>query len=858
MTSLHQRLSLNGDDWLFKGFLEEEWFQREAHDPNTKDPRWWRAGTVPGSVHHDLWRHGEVPNPHFERNTLLMEWVPQRVWVYRKRFTVEEHHAGRRVQLRFEGVDYEAHFFLNGVHLGDHRSMFTPALFDVSDVLHYGAENVLAVIIEPAPREQPQLGRTSLVHTYKTRMNYWWDFCPRLIHLGIWDDVVLDVTGPARIEDVWVRPILSDDFQQAILRVEIQLSSTQATTATIEITIRYGDEVVVRHQAEQQLQVGETGVEVELEVQSPHLWWPNGYGDQPLYQAQVRVLLGDDESDRREVTFGIRRVEWVRNETPDESALAYTAVVNGRKLYIKGWNWVPMDAMYGVERSAKLERLLTLAQRAHVNLLRLNGVGLIEKEAFYTLCDRLGIMVWQEFILSSSAVDRKPSEDMEYIAMIVREAEAIVPRKRNHPSLVIWGGGNELEGLDFLPLDDSEPAIAAQRAVVERLDPDRYWLPTSASGPMPFLGINTIRNRPMSLHDVHGPWHFQGLTQQYTLYNESTSLLHSEFGVEGLTNLRTLLTLFSPENLWPATRDNPVWYHLGAGWWLSETLWREFWGEMTTLEMMVQATQFMQAEGVRYAIEANRRRKYQNSGSLPWQFDEPYPMAACTSAVDYYAQPKPLYHAVARAYAPLVVSATFPTQAWEGRTTFEATIYTLNSHEQSFASVMVNARLVGASGREYKAQKERVAIRPNVGTELMQVRWPLAGMEEDVFFLDLSLTDAEGRPLAQNRYVFSRTDTLAPMLSVPTTALDVQLETEGDTWHLTITNVGRQTALWVWLEDGCDLMADGYVYFSDNYFCLFSNESLTITAEWSNVLDDERRIQLSGWNTDAMEIAQDG
>jgi beta-mannosidase len=858
VTSLHQRLSLNGDDWLFKGFLEEEWFQREAHDPNTKDPRWWRAGTVPGSVHHDLWRHGEIPNPHYERNTLLMEWVPQRAWVYRKRFTVDESHAGKRLQLRFEGVDYEAHFFLNGTHLGDHRSMFTPALFDVSDVLHYGAENVLAVIIEPAPREQPQLGRTSLVRTSKTRMNYWWDFCPRLVHLGIWDHVVLDVTGSVRVEDVWVRPTLSDDFQQATLRVEIQLSSSEATTATIETKIRYGDEVVVRHKSEEQLEAGQTALAVELEVPAPRLWWPNGYGEQPLYQAEVRVLLGECESDRREVTFGIRRVEWVQNETPDKSALAYTAVVNGHKLYIKGWNWVPMDAMYGVERPAKLERLLTLAQRAHVNLLRLNGVGLIEKEAFYNLCDRLGIMVWQEFILSSSAVDRKPPEDEEYIEMIVREAEAIVPRKRNHPSLVIWGGGNELEGLDFLPLDDSEPAIAAQRAIVERLDPDRHWLPTSASGPMPFLGINTIRNRPTSLHDVHGPWHFQGLTQQHTLYNESTSLLHSEFGVEGLTNLRALRALFSPENLWPATRDNPVWYHLGAGWWLSETLWREFWGEMTTLETMVQATQFLQAEGVRYAIEANRRRKYQNSGSLPWQFDEPYPMAACTSAVDYYAQPKPLYHAVARAYAPLVVSATYSTQAWERRTDFEATIYALNSHEQSFARVMVNARLIGVSGRVYEAQQEEVSIQSNRAAELMQVRWSLADLREDVFFLDLSLFDGENRPLAQNRYVFSRTDTLSPLRSVPTTSLAIHREGEGGSWYLTITNAGEQAALWVWLEDGRDLLSDGYVYFSDNYFCLFPNESRTIAAEWSNVLEGERRIQLSGWNTAAMEITQDG
>jgi beta-mannosidase len=266
----------------------------------------------------------------------------------------------------------------------------------------------------------------------------------------------------------------------------------------------------------------------------------------------------------------------------------------------------------------------------------------------------------------------------------------------------------------------------------------------------------------------------------------------------------------------------------------------------------------LQAEGVRYAIEANRRRKYQNSGSPPWQFDEPYPMAACTSAVDYYAQPKPLYHAVARAYAPLVVSATFPTQAWAGRSDFEASIYALNSHEESFSDLTVKAQLVGPGGRVCQTEQEPVSIEANRATDLMQVQWPLADLQEDVFFLDLSLSNGENRPLARNRYVFSRTDTLAPLLVVPATTLNVQNTIEGDTWHLTITNTGEQAALWIWLEDSRDLLADGYVYFSDNYFCVLPNESQTVTAQWANVPDSERRIQLSGCNTAAMEITTHG
>ncbi|RPI98119.1 MAG: hypothetical protein EHM39_08535, partial [Chloroflexi bacterium] len=221
--ALHARLSLNGSDWQRKSFLGLDWLLRSVHMPDTRDVRGWGPGSVPGSVLHDLWANGEIPDPYADRNSLSCEWVSQRAWVYRKMFAVPDEWRGRRVHLCFEGVDYEAQFFLNGAALGAHRSMYTPAVFDVAEHLHYGADNLLAVVIEPAPIEQPQVGRTSLVRTHKSRMTYWWDFCPRLVHQGIWDGVYLDATGPARIGDVWVRSALDDDFSRATITVDVTL-----------------------------------------------------------------------------------------------------------------------------------------------------------------------------------------------------------------------------------------------------------------------------------------------------------------------------------------------------------------------------------------------------------------------------------------------------------------------------------------------------------------------------------------------------------------------------------------------------------------------------------------------------------
>jgi beta-mannosidase len=855
---MNRRLSLNGDGWQFKEFYGEDWRWRNSHMPDSRDLRGWRPGSVPGCPHHDLWQLGEIPDPYVERNSLLCEWISQRTWLYKKTFSLDESISGQHVWLHFEGVDYQAEFFLNGEGLGTHTGMFTPAGFDVSDKLRYGDENLLAVVIEAAPHEEPQVGRTSRVRTGKTRMNYWWDFCPRMIHLGIWDDVYLEVTGPVRIADVFVRPQLSADLDRADVSVSTKLESSVHGTADLEVIFRYEGMVVARQRTRHELEPGQTLLETCRELPTPHLWWPNGHGKQELYEAEVRVvrpsademnLEEDDISAIRMLHFGIRQISLAQNESADPAALPYTFTVNARKIYAKGWNWVPMDVMYSVPHPARLERLLTLAQRAHVNLLRVWGGGLIEKESFYEVCDRLGIMVWQEFIQSSSGIDNIPSTSADYVEAIAEAAEQIVPRKRNHPALAAWCGGNELSGGAEQPLDDSHPVLAALKSVVKRLDPDRLWLPTSPSGRAFGNSLETIATDPSALHDVHGPWEYQGVTGQCDLYNRGASLLHSEFGVEGVTNLRTLNATMHQDHQWPVTLDNPYWFHRGA-WWVKRPMWDRTFGELNSVAELVRATQFMQADGLRYALESDRRRKYHNSGTLPWQFNEPYPMAACTSAVDYYAQPKPVYYAVARAYAPLLVSARFPTQAWKGLEQFDAEAWVCNSCEQSYSNVTLRVRLIGTRGDVYAERTESVSFGANCATGLTALDEPLDRIPEDVFFLDLQLLDSNGVWLAHNRYAFSRSDDLAPLLACPPTTLSVASGVAEDEQSLTLTNAGDTAAMLVWLEDARDLTAPGYVYFDDNYFCLLPRESRTVRVTWKDVPVEELRLEISSWNTE--------
>ena len=684
-------------DWQVRGWLGEEWRWYVA---KPWDMPGWLPARVPGSVLDDLARAGELPDLYHGRNSLLAEWVEHRTWVYRTRVTGP-------ARIRFEGVDHEATVFVDGEEVARHEGAFTPFEVDVPE-----GERLLAVAVHAAPASEPQVGFTSKVRVHKSRMGYGWDFCPRLVHQGIWRPVVVD--PPAEIFPV-VR------LQDGVGAVEVE-----------------GEEV--------------------LRVEDPELWWPNGMGEQRLYDAAgFRV--------------GFRTVEL------DDYAL----VVNGVRTPINGWNWVPLDALYGVPRPEKLEHVLRLAQRANVNLLRVWGGGLIETPEFYELCDRLGLLVWQEFVQSSSGIESVPADDPDFVRTMVDDARQIVPRLRRHPSLAIWCGGNELDG------DASTPVLAALRDVVRELDPQRTWLPTS----------------PLGDADVHGPWEHQGLHRQTEHYETRTSRLHSEFGVEGMTNRRVLARVVPEAERWPADRSNPVYAHLGA-WWNNAPLVQElFGGRIEDVETMRRCSQWLQYEGLRYAVEATLRR---GAGTIPWQFDEPYPNAWCTSALDHRGDPKPAYWGVARAYEG-VPSARFATWAWGGE-------------DEARAVVSAPARLVDLDGGVVAEGEGELAA-------------PLDAFAHDVFLLDLG---------PRSRYVMTRTENLAALLDLPR----AELEVAADGNYRVLRNVSGTAALGVVVEDARPYDAPGWVSFSDNVLDLLPGEERTI-----EVGGPAGELLVEGWNVRA-------
>ena len=443
----------------------------------------------------------------------------------------------------------------------------------------------------------------------------------------------------------------------------------------------------------------------------------------------MRITDGAFECDAFTQQVGFRTLTYRRTEGSGDDALPYTAVINGKPIYLKGVNVVPFDLIYGRVSDEQYTVWLQKIQAAHVNTVRVWGGGLIEKEIFYDLCDRLGILVWQDFCQSSSGGFADfPSKDPDYLTLLEQTARSAVRQKRNHVCLTYWCGGNELtddryDGRERRPVGYEDANIALLQRIVRQEDPGRLMLPATASGPQELLGENNAGAQ----HDVHGPWIHAGRQLHYRLLNNATSMLHSEMGVAGMCCLQSLPTFLSAEHIRLHAPD-AAWRH------------HAFWGDYTAYETQwlgpfddaqlperITCSQFLQAEGVRYMIEANRRRMFRNTGSIVWQFNEPFPNVICTNLVDYDGCEKPAYFFVQNSYRSLLVSARYDSLTYPAGAALNCDIWLTN--EDDTAPYTVTGRVCDAQGRTLQTARFTGKIGGNTSVFCGRINWqaPAAG-----------------------------------------------------------------------------------------------------------------------------------
>jgi beta-mannosidase len=738
-------LNLNGSDWQLgqapasanPGYASWDELQQVAE---------WLPATVPGNVRADLDRAGRLPELSFGTQAEASQWADDHCWWLAREFTLAAPSA-ERMHLVLRGVDYIGDLFLNGHHLGRHEGMFSPQVHDVTALLR--TENRLAVRILgskwlPADRSTPWLrflndaeSRTASIagrfpqrrDTLKCQMGFGWDFAPPLRTMGIWDDVYAVVSGNVFLRDVAVQPQAMEGKAHLIVYVELDTGIAQAAEVRCTLVGETFESapVVVKQPAD--LVSGASRHRVELSVPRPRLWWPWDHGRPDLYHLVVEVWDGARCLDSLARTIGLRQVELE----------GWTLRINGRRVYARGANWVPADILPGRITEADYLALLSLARGANMNLLRVWGGGLREKRAFYDLCDRLGILVWQEFPLACAFLTRFPRSP-DYLGLVADEARAIVRDLRSHPSVVLWCGGNEFSPKRNAPLVDS------LRRVVASEDPSRPFLPASP-------GDGDSHNWRV-WHNFHPP----------AAYRDDPALFASEFGLQALPDRAVLERFIPPEDLWP---PGASWAYHGAE---IDKLWRyahpflqtwkghsatssnkrtggitnrrsagivrsprptQAWQagranlDLPNLETCIQASQCAQANALQIAIEHYRRRKAQGGGGvLVWQLNEPWP-AISWALLDHYRQPKPAYDTVKRLFAPLLVSLDYPLRRYRAGYPLDAAIWVLNDRHQSLEGCQLEVVLWDEVGMPAEQTRFAVDVTADSAERIGHLHWIL-------------------------------------------------------------------------------------------------------------------------------------
>lgn len=610
---------------------------------------------VPGEVHTDLLRAALIDAPFDGDNEAAQQWIGDTVWRYRTVFDWADDGSERHDLVAY-GLDTVATVALNGTVVANTQNQHRSYRWDVREQLVAGSNELVITFAAPVPealRRVQEFGPLPRVnhHEYnqlrKMACSYGWDWGIDVAAAGIWKPIGIDSWSGLRIASV--RPLVDVQGSQGVLTAHVEIERADAaSTAETAVTVKLAN-LALGHGATVvgTVAAAATGAVVEARIPDAALWWPIGYGEQPLYD--VSVSAGDDEWAGR---VGFRTV--AVDTASDADGNPFTLYVNGRRVLVRGVNWIPDHAFLTEIDKDRYARRLTDATEANVNLVRIWGGGIYESDDFYDLADERGILVWQDFLLACAAY----AEEEHMAVEIEAEAREQITRLSAHASLVIWNGNNEnIWGWADWGWRDKVGSIEEGRGtwgngyyrtlfpqLIAELDPSRFYSPASPFSFGEYLHPNDERNGTMHIWDV---WN----RRDYSVYREYKPRFVSEFGFQGPPAWSTLVDVVHDEPLDPYGHEMLVHQKANLG---NKKLERGYTGHLPapkTIEDWHWTTQLNQAHAVRFGVEHFRSLTPLNTGTILWQLNDNWPVVSW-AAVDFDEHRKPLWYALRDAYAP--------------------------------------------------------------------------------------------------------------------------------------------------------------------------------------------------------------
>lgn len=628
------------------------WRMREA------DSQTWHSAHVPGSVYADLMADGTMPDPFWRENELDAFERMKKDYVYQRTFTVTEAQlAHAHVELVCEGLDTLAHVSLNGREIAFADNMHITWVWDVKEQLHAG-ENTLEIRFdspilycakkaEEAPGWESSDATPGFRHLRKAHCMFGWDWGPRLPDAGIWRPIFLRTWDTARLENALMLQAHHDGVVDVTIRPEIAGESAWSA----EITAPDGEVMIIPET---------TAAEQVITIEHPQLWWPNGLGKQPLYRVTVRLATGDTRVWR----IGLRTMTVSREK--DEWGEEFCHVVNGMKVFAMGADYIPEDNILARVTPERTRRLLEDCKAANFNAIRVWGGGYYPDDAFYDICDELGLLVWQDLMYACAFYDLTP----DFERSIRVETHQNVARLRHHASLALICGNNEMEMFmagansalinhrtwEFVPTyphhitDYVKMFEYILPAIVKETAPQTYWWPASPSSGGNFDAPNDENRGDNHYWDV---WHGE---KPFTEYRKFFFRYASEFGFQSFPCLKSVkqFTLPDDRNIFSRVMERHQRNQAANGKilsYLSQTF-----RYPNSFDDLLYASQLMQAEAIRYGVEHWRRNRGRCMGAIIWQLNDIWPVASWAS-IDYYGRWKALHYATKRFFAPVMISA---------------------------------------------------------------------------------------------------------------------------------------------------------------------------------------------------------
>jgi Exo-beta-D-glucosaminidase Ig-fold domain/Glycosyl hydrolases family 2/Glycosyl hydrolases family 2, sugar binding domain/Glycosyl hydrolases family 2, TIM barrel domain len=795
-------------------------------------PQGWYTATVPGTVLTTLVNNHVYLEPTYgenNREATIPESLNRTSYWYRTVVAVPKAYANKHIWLNFEGINYSSQIWLNGKQLGTTRGAFIRGIFDISSFVTPGKPAVLAVLVAPQPHPGiphehniangvGKNGGLSAIDgpTFLSTIGWDWLQAVRDRDAGIWQKVYLSATGPVTVTDPLVTtdiPLPKTDSADVTIKAKLENVSDTAQSGVLKGSfgdVTFQQSVELAPHSSKTVSLDPQSV-AALHVQNPKLWWPNGYGPQNLYKLHLSFEAGGKVSDTEDVTFGIRKISYSVAGSPN-----LTISVNGVPVFIRGGNWGLDEAMKRIPRE-RLEAQIHMHQLANLNLIR-NWVGQSTGEDFYELCDKYGILIWDEFFQPNPSDGPNPDDVDTYMAN-VRDK---ILRFRNHPAIAIWCARNE--GFPPKEIDDK------LRTLLAELEPTRLYQASSTDGG----GVMS-----------HGPYHWR-TPQDFYVFDEP---FKTEIGSMSVPTIESIQGMM-PQKDWETINDDWAAHDFAKGAADGDKyrgIIEDRYGKIANLADFVRKSQLANYEAFRAMYEGRNAKLFHPSTAIITWMSHPAQPSFVWQLYHYDLEPNSALFAVKKAGEMVHI------QLNEGNGDVEV----INNLPDALEGAHAHLALYNLDGSVQYQHDYAVSAQPSLATDLGHVDWPATLSK--VHFVKLELRDSGGKLLSDNFYwraLPEHKDDLQALGTLATVTLDasaVRKDADGMT-SLTVTlhNPGTTVALMTHLQLHRKSSGERVlpVFYSDNYVSLLPGESKTVTVDvdTAELKGEQPLVLVDGWN----------